>query len=114
MYTEAIALTLYRRLVAACIVRKSKISARAKRLERALGPDAILMYIRMPRLDGLAAVRAIKAELPDVKIVMLTISEADDDLFEAIKSGDSGWATNCATHGQAPYPVRAEEAINRL
>jgi two-component system NarL family response regulator len=58
---------------------------------RALGPDAILMDIRMPRLDGLAAVRAIKAELPHVKIVMLTISEADDDLFEAIKSGASGY-----------------------
>jgi DNA-binding NarL/FixJ family response regulator len=58
---------------------------------RALGPDAILMDVRMPRLDGLAAVRAIMAELPEVKIVMLTISEADDDLFEAVKSGASGY-----------------------
>lgn len=58
---------------------------------RALRPEAILMDIRMPRLDGLAAVRAIKAELPVVKIVMLTISEADDDLFEAVKSGASGY-----------------------
>jgi two-component system NarL family response regulator len=58
---------------------------------RALGPEAILMDIRMPRLDGLAAVRAIKAELPQIKIVMLTISETDDDLFEAIKSGASGY-----------------------
>jgi two-component system NarL family response regulator len=58
---------------------------------RALHPEAILMDIRMPRLDGLAAVRAIKAELPEVKIVMLTISEADGDLFEAIKSGASGY-----------------------
>jgi DNA-binding NarL/FixJ family response regulator len=58
---------------------------------RALRPDAILMDIRMPRLDGLAAMRAIKAELPEVKIVMLTISEADDDLFEAVKSGASGY-----------------------
>jgi len=58
---------------------------------RALRPEAILMDIRMPRLDGLAALRAIKAELSDVKIVMLTISEADDDLFEAIKSGAFGY-----------------------
>ena len=58
---------------------------------RALRPEAIVMDVRMPRLDGLAAVRAIKAELPEVKIVMLTISEADDDLFEAIKSGASGY-----------------------
>ncbi|HEX8983982.1 MAG TPA: response regulator transcription factor [Bryobacteraceae bacterium] len=58
---------------------------------RALRPEAILMDIRMPRLDGLAAVRAIKAELPEVNIIMLTISEGDDDLFEAIKSGASGY-----------------------
>ena len=58
---------------------------------RALRPDAILMDIRMPQLDGLAAARVIKAELPEVKIVMLTISEADDDLFEAIKNGASGY-----------------------
>lgn len=58
---------------------------------RVLRPEAILMDIRMPRLDGLAAVRIIKAELPEVNIVMLTISEADDDLFEAIKSGASGY-----------------------
>ena len=50
---------------------------------RALGPEVILMDIRMPRLDGLAALRAIKAELPEAKIVMLTISEADDDLRAA-------------------------------
>jgi len=58
---------------------------------RALRPQAILMDIHMPRLDGLAAVRVIKAELPEVKIVMLTISEADDDLFEAVKIGASGY-----------------------
>jgi two-component system NarL family response regulator len=58
---------------------------------RTLAPNAILMDIHMPRLDGLAAVRAIKADLPEIKIVMLTMSEADDDLFEAVKSGASGY-----------------------
>ncbi len=57
----------------------------------ALRPEAILMDIRMPGRDGLAAARAIKAELPESKIIMLTISESDDDLFEAIKSGASGY-----------------------
>jgi DNA-binding NarL/FixJ family response regulator len=58
---------------------------------RALHPDVILMDIQMPRLDGLAALRLIKAELPNVKIVMLTMSDLDADLFEAIKNGASGY-----------------------
>jgi len=45
---------------------------------RALKPDVILMDIRMPQLNGLAATRLIKAEQPDIKIVMLTYSENDD------------------------------------
>jgi DNA-binding NarL/FixJ family response regulator len=58
---------------------------------RALRPDLILMDVQMPRCDGLAATRMIKAEMPDVKIVMLTVSEDDADLFEAVKSGACGY-----------------------
>jgi DNA-binding NarL/FixJ family response regulator len=58
---------------------------------RTLHPQIILMDIQMPNLDGLAATRLIKAELPDVKIVMLTMSAEDADLFEAIKSGACGY-----------------------
>lgn len=58
---------------------------------RTLHPEVILMDIQMPRLDGLAALRLIKAEFPDIKIVMLTMSDVDDDLFEAIKSGACGY-----------------------
>lgn len=58
---------------------------------RTLNPDIILMDIRMPECSGIDALKLIKAEMPDVKIVMLTTSEEDDDLFEAIKCGASGY-----------------------
>jgi two-component system NarL family response regulator len=60
-------------------------------MAREVDPDVILMDIRMPRCDGLTATRLIKAENPDAKIVMLTTSTEDDDLFEAIKSGACGY-----------------------
>jgi DNA-binding NarL/FixJ family response regulator len=58
---------------------------------RRLHPDLILMDIEMPGCDGLAATRLIKAELPDTKIVMLTVAQEDKDLFESLKSGASGY-----------------------
>jgi DNA-binding NarL/FixJ family response regulator len=58
---------------------------------RSLHPDLILMDIEMPGCSGLAATRLIKAERPEVKIVMLTMSSEDEDLFEAIQSGACGY-----------------------
>jgi DNA-binding NarL/FixJ family response regulator len=63
----------------------------ALKLARALHPDVILMDVRMPGCDGLAATRLIHAEMPECKIVMLTTSAEDADLFEAVKSGASGY-----------------------
>lgn len=62
-------------------------------LEKAkeLMPDVILMDVYMPGMDGLEATRRIKEALPYVKIVMLTVSEEDKDLFEAIKAGAHGY-----------------------
>jgi two-component system NarL family response regulator len=63
----------------------------AQEQARALRPNVVVMDIEMPRCDGLTATRAIKAELPEVKIVMLTVAEDEEHLFEAIRSGASGY-----------------------
>lgn len=57
----------------------------------ALRPDLVLMDISMPRLGGLEATRRIKAALPEVHIVMLTVSDEERDLLEAVKAGAEGY-----------------------
>lgn len=58
---------------------------------RELLPEVILMDIAMPQCNGLEATRILKREMPHVKIVILTVSDDDQHLFEAIKSGAQGY-----------------------
>lgn len=63
----------------------------AVELVRETKPDLVLMDITMPNCNGIEATRLIKAESPEVKIVMVTVSDHDADLFEAIKAGAEGY-----------------------
>ncbi len=54
-------------------------------------PDVVLLDVQMPDIDGVETTRLIKAKYPDLKIVMLTITQDDRYLFEAIKAGASGY-----------------------
>jgi two-component system, NarL family, nitrate/nitrite response regulator NarL len=58
---------------------------------RALGPDVVIMDVNMPIAGGVDGVRAIRGAGFGTKIVMLTISEDDDDLFDAIRAGANGY-----------------------
>lgn len=60
-------------------------------MARKLRPDLILMDVGMPGYDGVEATQAIKRELPDTTVVMLTVREEDEMLFDAIKSGAQGY-----------------------
>jgi DNA-binding NarL/FixJ family response regulator len=73
------------------VVGEARNGREALEQARRHNPDIVLMDLSMPDLNGLAATRLISAELPDVKVVILTASEDDADLFEAIKSGAQGY-----------------------
>src|ERR687886_1861608 len=73
------------------VVGEARNGREAVDQSRRFRPDVVLMDLNMPELDGLAATRLISAEQPDVSVVILTASEEDADLFEAIKSGAQGY-----------------------
>lgn len=60
-------------------------------LARRHRPALVLMDVRMPRVDGVAATRAITAANPDVRVVMLTMSDSPQDVFAALRSGAHGY-----------------------
>ncbi len=73
------------------VVGEAGDGAEALEQARRLKPDLVLMDITMPGGDGLEATRRIKAELPATRVVMVTVSDDDDDLFEAVRSGADGY-----------------------
>ena len=70
-------------------------------------PDVVLMDIRMPRSSGIEACRAMKEVAPSTKIVMLTISDEEEDLFEAIRAGASGYLLKDIPYDEVADVVRA-------
>ncbi len=73
------------------VVGEAGDGAEAVRVVRRVRPELVLMDLLMPGVGGLEATRLIKAEFPEVGVVVLTASEEEADLFEAIKSGAQGY-----------------------
>jgi two-component system NarL family response regulator len=70
-------------------------------------PDVVLMDIRMPKVSGIEAARQMKEVAPSAKIVMLTISDEEEDLFEAIRAGASGYLLKDIPLDELAESVRA-------
>jgi DNA-binding NarL/FixJ family response regulator len=73
------------------VVGEAKNGREALKLCQSLRPDIVLMDVRMPEVDGLAATRAIKREFPTVSVLMVTMHENPDYLLEAVKAGAAGY-----------------------
>ena len=73
------------------IVAEARNGREAIALAHEKSPEMVLMDISMPEVDGLTATRQLTSELPDVKVVILTASEDDATLFDAIKAGAHGY-----------------------
>jgi DNA-binding NarL/FixJ family response regulator len=73
------------------IVAEASNGQEAVEVARAQEPDVVLMDLDMPEMNGLVATRLIKAAVPSTRVIILTASEQDTDLFEAIKSGAQGY-----------------------
>jgi DNA-binding NarL/FixJ family response regulator len=79
------------------VVAEANNGQEALSMCRDLGPDLVLMDVRMPVMDGLEATRKIKEEMPHVSVVMVTMHENPDYLFEAVKAGAAGYVLKDAS-----------------
>ncbi len=75
-------------------------------LARELKPDVILMDLNLPDLDGVAATRQIMSELPDVNVVILTVDEDIERLFQAIRAGARGYLVKSIETNELFFQLR--------
>ena len=73
------------------VVEQSSDGQGAVEAVRSTHPDLVLLDISMPKMDGLKALQFIKAEFPETRVVILTVSDDDDDLFASIRAGADGY-----------------------
>jgi len=78
----------------------------ATELAASLAPDVILMDVRMPKRSGIEACAAIKEVAPTARIIMLTVSDEEADLYEAVKNGASGYLLKESSIDEVAQAVR--------
>jgi len=88
------------------VVGEASNGREAVELCRSLRPDLVLMDVRMPEMDGLEATRTIKAERPEVSVLVVSTHENPDYLFEALKAGAAGYVLKDAPKRRLVDAVR--------
>jgi DNA-binding NarL/FixJ family response regulator len=89
------------------IVAHAADGAEAIRAARAFHPNVVLMDVKMPRIDGIAATRAILQEDPEIQVIVLTTFETDDLVFEAILAGARAYLLKDAPENEILAAIRA-------
>ena len=79
-----------------------------------LAPDVVLMDVRMPRMGGIDATRTIRQLFPTTRIIVLTVSDEEDDLYGAVKAGANGYLLKEVSIEEVADAVRAVYAGQSL
>jgi two-component system, NarL family, response regulator len=96
------------------VVAQARDGAEAVALFEAHAPDVVLMDLRMPTLDGVSAIRAIRAIDPDARVVALTTFDGDTDIHRALSAGACAYLLKDALVGDLVAAIRSAVAGRRL
>ena len=99
------------------VVGEAANGREALELCRRIRPDLVLMDVRMPRLDGLAAAQEIKQQFPEISVLVITMHENEDYLLKAIRAGAAGYVLKDASQRELVTAIRkvleGETPLNR-
>ncbi len=96
------------------VVGEASEGREAVAMSREVGPDVVLLDVRMPGMGGIEAARLLATEVPEARVVMLTVSDTEDDLYEAVKAGAVGYLLKEVSIEEVAEAVRAVAAGQSL
>lgn len=96
------------------VVGEADNGNKALELFRRLNPDVLLLDVTMPGMDGIETLRLLRKEKPDARVVMLSSSEAEEDIVQSFQAGASGYVTKTARPAELAEAIQAVHAGGRV